>query len=185
MCSVSEITEERAVSRVHDTWQVPGKWSMWHGSDIQANHLPPASNRAIWGTHQTHSPGERDELRKQRTSPCSREGLNGRTEWVSWGRLVSKLIASFQQGSGLITMNLIPKLAARLRCQGQEPTSCGAQPGISVSLEVLLIGALEITQQQLPAAGNSKSCCRNRYTCRFSLKSTYLHSFCELLSTEE
>lgn len=113
------------------------------------------------------------------------ERLNGRTEWVSRGTLVSKLIASFQQGSGLITMNWIAKLAAGLRCPGQEPTSCGAQPGISVSMEVLLIGAPEITQQQLPAAGNSKSCCRNRYICRFFFKKYLFALFCELLTTEE
>lgn len=82
---------------------------------------------------------------------------------------MSKLIASFQQGSGLITMNLIPKLAAGLRCQRQEPTSNGARPGTSVSMEVLLIGTPEITQQ-LSAAGISKNCCRNRYICRFFFK---------------
>lgn len=56
----------------------------------------------------------------------------------------------------LIKMNLIPKSVAGLKCHRQELTSSGAQPVISVSVEVLLAGTPAITQQ-LPAAEISKS----------------------------
>lgn len=37
---------------------------MWHGRDVQANRLPPASNETIWGSHQRHHHGEKGKLQR-------------------------------------------------------------------------------------------------------------------------
>lgn len=111
---------ERTVSIVCDTWQVPNKWFIWHGRDIQANHLAPASNKAIRGTHQRHNRGGRDKLQGTEDQLL----LEGKTQWKNWMGLVREtgikinniFLTSLRN---LIRMNLIPKLVAVLRCQSK------------------------------------------------------------------
>lgn len=138
---------KRTVSIVCDTWQVPNKWFIWHGRDIQANHLAPASNKAIRGTHQRHNLGGRDKLQGTEDQLL----LEGKTQWKNWMCLEKKAGIKINnifltRLRNLIRMNFIPKLVAVLRCQTQELANGGAHPLLSSSVEVLLAQTLEIKQ---------------------------------------
>lgn len=124
---------------MHNTWQVPSKWFICHGRDIQANHLPLASNKAIRGIHWRHNHGGRDRLQGTQDQFL----LKGRTEGKDWIGLVRKAGVEINnifltRLRNLIKMNFIPKLVVVLRCERQELTSDRAHPVLSTNTGVLL-----------------------------------------------